>query len=110
MERCEKIKAALSHFFSFYIEIDGIETNKLECIFINFELFDAWYNFLVRIIEKNRFDRMNGKIKIHLLQKVKKIVARKKKIMIKIKIKMKKIKKKFPKKRIKMKIRKMTMT
>ena len=61
MERCEKIKAALSHFFSFYIEVDGIESNKLECIFVNFELFDAWYNFLMRVIEKNKIDRANGK-------------------------------------------------
>ena len=56
-----KNKSSFKSFFSFYIEVDGIESNKLECIFVNFELFDAWYNFLMRVIEKNKIDRANGK-------------------------------------------------
>ena len=51
MEQSEKIKAGLCNFFSFIIEFGN--NNKLECILINYVLFNNWFNYLEDIANNN---------------------------------------------------------
>ena len=52
LENNDKIKAALSHYFTLSINYDNNE--KLECIFINFEEYNNWVSGLKMISEKNK--------------------------------------------------------
>ena len=52
LENNDKIKAALSHYFTLNINYDNNE--KLECIFINFEEYNNWVIGLKMISEKNK--------------------------------------------------------
>ena len=53
MDQNEKIKAALCNFFSFTILFSDSKYNKVECIFINYELFNVWNKCLEMIAENN---------------------------------------------------------
>ena len=53
MEQNEKIKAALCNFFAFTIIFGNYKINKVECIFINFDLFNIWNKCLEIIAENN---------------------------------------------------------
>ena len=53
MDQNEKIKAALCNFFSFTILFGNYKINKVECIFINFDLFNIWNKCLEMIAENN---------------------------------------------------------
>ena len=59
MEQNEKIKAALCNFFSFTILFGDYKINKVECIFINFDLFNIWYKCLEMIAENNNKSKNN---------------------------------------------------
>ena len=53
IDQNEKIKAALCNFFSFTILFGNYKINKVECIFINFDLFNIWNKCLEMIAENN---------------------------------------------------------
>ena len=53
MEQNEKIKAALCNFFALTIIFGNYKINKVECIFINFDLFNIWFKCLEMIAENN---------------------------------------------------------
>ena len=53
MDQNEKIKAALCNFFAFTILFGDSKYNKVECIFINYELFNVWNKCLEMIAENN---------------------------------------------------------
>ena len=53
MDQNEKIKAALCNFFAFTIKFGNYKINKVECIFINYDLFNIWNKCLETIAENN---------------------------------------------------------
>ena len=53
MDQNEKIKAALCNFFVFTIIFGDYKVNKVECIFINYELFNIWQKCLEMIAQNN---------------------------------------------------------
>ena len=53
MEQNEKIKAALCNFFALTIIFGNYKINKVECIFINYDLFNIWNKCLETISENN---------------------------------------------------------
>ena len=53
MDQNEKIKAALCNFFAFTIIFGNYKINKVECIFINYDLFNIWNKCLEMIAENN---------------------------------------------------------
>ena len=53
MDQNEKIKAALCNFFAFTIKFGNYKINKVECIFINYDLFNIWNKCLEMIAENN---------------------------------------------------------
>ena len=59
MEQNEKIKAALCNFFAFTILFGDYKINKVECIFINFDLFNIWNKCLEMIAENNNKSKNN---------------------------------------------------
>ncbi len=59
MEQNEKIKAALCNFFALTIIFGNYKINKVECIFINFDLFNIWYKCLEMISENNNKSKNN---------------------------------------------------
>ena len=54
MDQNEKIKAALCNFFVFTIIFGNYKINKVECIFINYDLFNIWNKCLEMIAENNK--------------------------------------------------------
>ena len=59
MDQNEKIKAALCNFYAFTILFGDYKYNKVECIFINFELFNIWNKCLEIIAENNNKSKNN---------------------------------------------------
>ena len=59
MEQNEKIKAALCNFFALTIIFGNYKINKVECIFINFDLFNIWFKCLEMIAENNNKSKNN---------------------------------------------------
>jgi hypothetical protein len=53
MDQNQKIKAALCNFFAFTIFFGNNKINKVECVFINFDLFNIWIKCLNMIAENN---------------------------------------------------------
>ena len=52
MDQNEKIRAGLCNFFSFILDF-GV-SKKIEFFLINLFQFNAWYNFLENIVQKNK--------------------------------------------------------
>ena len=59
LDQNDKIKAALCNFFAFTILFGDNKVNKVECIFINFDLFNIWYKCLEMIAENNNKSKNN---------------------------------------------------
>ena len=52
MDQNEKIRAGLCNFFSFILDFG--DSKKMEFFLINLFQFNAWYNFLENIVQKNK--------------------------------------------------------
>ena len=59
LDQNDKIKAALCNFFAFTILFGDYKVNRVECIFINFDLFNIWYKCLEMIAENNNKSKNN---------------------------------------------------
>ena len=64
IEQNEKIKAALSNNFAFYIIINDVNEVKIECVFNNFQNYIFWMDYLEKIMEyhnvNNNLDNNNN--------------------------------------------------
>ena len=57
IEQNEKIKAALSNNFAFYIIINDENEVKIECVFNNFQNYIFWMDYLEKIMEYHNVNK-----------------------------------------------------
>jgi hypothetical protein len=52
MNNNDKIKSALCHYFTFSIKFNNIK--RIECVFINYEDFIKWFQWVLIIVNDNK--------------------------------------------------------
>ena len=73
MNNNDKIKSALCHFFSFLIVFNN--KKRIECIFINYEDFIKWFQWVLIIVndnkKHNKFESKNENLFYKIINKSK---------------------------------------